>query len=62
MTFDENQTWDEYDERFGVDFVTVHFDDRDIKKAVRLMRLALDGKRGPVTDDDFGGRPPGALS
>ncbi len=50
----------EYIAKFGeVDgLITVHLSDDELQLAVKLMRRALSGKRGPVSADEIGGTVP----
>lgn len=43
-----------YREEFGDTFTTVHIDEGTMETAVIEMESALNGGRGPVTDDDLG--------
>ncbi len=52
-----------YAQQFDGDVNTVQVSGKKWRKMVKLMQLALAGKRGPVTDADIGySIPPGAKS
>lgn len=45
----------QYASRFGVTFSSKAMEDEDTKqKAMMLMMQAINGQRGPVTDEDLG--------
>ena len=45
----------QYSAKFGITFSSKAMEDEDIKqKAMVLMMQAIQGQRGPVTDEDLG--------
>lgn len=53
-----NEIVSEYLDKFGQDLNIFIYSDDALKKAEAEMKLALDGKRGPLTDKEFGQEVP----